>query len=118
MILLKKTAYNKLVAEVNSIDTSGFVLKTKYETDKSETENKIPNTSDLVKKTGYNAKITEIQSKIPDVNSVAAKTALITVENEIPNISKLVMTQKLLKLKTKLLVMIIINILQLQSLIL
>ena len=39
--VVKKTAYNKLVAEVNSIDTSGSVLKTKYETDKSETENKL-----------------------------------------------------------------------------
>ena len=28
--------YEKLVAKVNSIDTSGFVLKTKYDTDKSE----------------------------------------------------------------------------------
>ena len=27
----KKTAYDKLVARVNSIDTSGFVLRTKHE---------------------------------------------------------------------------------------
>ena len=55
MILLKKTAYDKLVAKVNSIDT--IVLKTKYDTDKSELENKIPDTSGLVKKTECNAKI-------------------------------------------------------------
>ena len=60
-MLLKKTVYDKLVAKVNSIDTSGFVLKTKYETDKSEIENKIPNTSGFVKKIDYNAKITEIE---------------------------------------------------------
>ena len=60
-MLLKKTAYDKLVAKVNSIDTSGFVLKTQYETDKSEIENKIPNTSGFVKKIDYNAKITEIE---------------------------------------------------------
>ena len=53
----KKTKYDKLVAKVNIIDTSGFVLKTKYDTDKSEIE-KIPNTSDLVKKTDYGTKIT------------------------------------------------------------
>ena len=35
MMLLKKTAYDKLVAKVNSIDTSRFVLKTKYDTDKT-----------------------------------------------------------------------------------
>ena len=68
MMLLKKTAYDKLVAKVNSIDTSGFVLKTKYDTDKSELENKIPDTSGLVKKTDYNAKITEIESKIPSIS--------------------------------------------------
>ena len=55
--VVKKTVYDKLVAKVNSIDTSGFVLKTKYDTDKSEIE-KIPNTSDLVKKTDYGTKIT------------------------------------------------------------
>ena len=49
--VVKKTAYDKLVAKVNSIDTSGFVLKTKYDTDKSELENKIPDTTGLVKKT-------------------------------------------------------------------
>ena len=31
---LKKTVYDKLVAKVNNIDTSDFVLKTKYDTDK------------------------------------------------------------------------------------
>ena len=55
--VVKKDVYDKLVAKVNSIDTSGFVLKTKYDTDKSEIE-KIPNTSDLVKKTDYGTKIT------------------------------------------------------------
>ena len=40
--VVKKTVYDKLVAKVNSIDTSRFVLKTKYDTDKLEIENKIP----------------------------------------------------------------------------
>ena len=43
--VVKKTDYDKLVAKVNSIETSGFVLKTKYDTDKSELENKILDTS-------------------------------------------------------------------------
>ena len=34
--VVKKDVYDKLVAKVNNIDTSGFVLKTKYNTDKSE----------------------------------------------------------------------------------
>ena len=40
MRLLKKTVYDKLVAKVNYIDTSGFVLKTKYNADKTELEKK------------------------------------------------------------------------------
>ena len=48
--VVKKTVYGKLVAKVNAIDTSDFVLKTKYDTDKSGLENKIPDISDLVKK--------------------------------------------------------------------
>ena len=47
---VKKTVYDKLVAKVNNIDTSGLVLKTKYDTDKSELENKIPDVTDFVKK--------------------------------------------------------------------
>ena len=39
--VVKKTAYDKLVAKVNSIDTSAFVLKTKYDIDKIEVEDKI-----------------------------------------------------------------------------
>ena len=47
-MLLKKFVYDKLVTKVNNIDTSGFVLKTKYDTDKSDLETKIPDTSGLV----------------------------------------------------------------------
>ena len=39
---VKKTVFDKLVVKVNSIDTSRFVLKTNYDTDKKELENKIP----------------------------------------------------------------------------
>ena len=39
--VVKKTVYGKFVAKVNVIDTSGFVLKTKYDTDKSDLEKKI-----------------------------------------------------------------------------
>ena len=81
-MLLKKTEYDKLVGTVNNIDTSGFVLKTKYDTDKSKLENKIPDTNGLVKETDYNTKITKIEGKISDVTNLAIKTALITVEKK------------------------------------
>ena len=83
--VVKKNVYNKLVTKIDNTDTSGFVLKTKHDADKSEWENKIPDTRVLVKKTDYNIKITEIEGKIPDINNLATKTALTIVENKIPN---------------------------------
>ena len=108
-----------MVEKANNIDTSDFVLKTKYLVDKTELEKKCPDGSNLVKK----AKLTEIGNKIPDVTSLATKTALTTVENKIPRVSNLVKkkqttTQKLLRLKRNLMTIIMTNILQLQSLIL
>ena len=84
------TVYNKLVPKVDNIDTSDFLLKTKYNTDKTELENRIPDTSGFVKKTNYNTLITEFENKIPDISNSATKTALNTVENKIPSISNLV----------------------------
>ena len=85
-----KTVYNKLVAKVDNIDTSDFVLKTKYNTEKTELENKIPDTSGLVKKINYNTKTTELENKIPDISNLATKTALTAIENKIPSVSNLV----------------------------
>ena len=62
MMLLKKL-YNKFVAKVNNFDTSDFVLKTKYQTEKTELEKKIPDVTDFVKKT----KLTELENKIPEL---------------------------------------------------
>ena len=84
--VVKNAVYDKLVAQVNNIDTSRFVLKTKYQKDKSELENKISGVIDLVKKT----KLTEWENKIPDVNGLATKSALTAVENKLPNVSSLV----------------------------
>ena len=52
----KNVVYDKLAAKVNNIDTSDFVLKTKYQTDKIELENKIGDVADFAKK----AKLTEL----------------------------------------------------------
>ena len=82
----KETVYDKLVAKVNKIDTSDFVLKTTYNTDKTEFEKKIPDVTDFVKK----VKLTELENKIPDITSLATKTVLTTVENKTPDISNLV----------------------------
>ena len=81
--VVKKADYNKLVTKIDNIDTSRFVLKTKYDTDKSELENKIPDTSCLLKKTDYNTKITEIEGKITDISNLPRKTALTAIEDKI-----------------------------------
>ena len=80
--VVKKTVYDRLEAKVNDIDTSAFVLKTNYNTDKTELEKKIPDVTDFVKKT----KLTELENKIPDVSGLATKSALTAVENKIPNV--------------------------------
>ena len=58
--VIKKTEFDTLVARVNNIDTTGFVLKTTYDTGKSDLEKKI---SDAGK-------------KIPDACNLAKKTDL------------------------------------------
>ena len=93
--VVKRDASDKLVTKVNAIplsniDTSGFVLKTKYDADKSELEDKIADTSGLVEKTNYNTNITEIEGKILDISNLATKTALTAIENKIPSVSNLV----------------------------
>ena len=47
---VKKAVYDKVVAKVNNIDSSDFVLKTEYQTDKTELEKKIPDVTNFVKK--------------------------------------------------------------------
>ena len=54
---MKKTVYDKLVTKVNDIGTTGFVLKTKYDTDKSDLEKKI----------------SDAEKKIPDASKLVEK---------------------------------------------
>ena len=59
--------YDRLAANV---DTTVFVLKTKYQTDKAELTDKIPDVSSLARKTALNA----VENKIPDLSSLVKKT--------------------------------------------
>ena len=93
--VVKKIEYNKLLNKVNTIDTNGFVLKTKYDTDKLELENKIPSVNNFVKKTDYNTKISEIEAKIPNIAGLATTSALTAVENKIPSVTNLVKKNRL-----------------------
>ena len=53
-----KAVVDKLVPNINNIDTSEFVLKNKYQTDKTELEKKILDVTDFIKK------ITELKNKM------------------------------------------------------
>ena len=88
MKMPKKTVYDKLVTKINNIDTSGFVLKIKYDTDKSDLEKKISNAEktfqmlvDLLK-TYYNATITEVEGKVPSISGLATLAALTAAEKQ------------------------------------
>ena len=77
--VVKKTVYDKLVAKVNNIDTSTFVLKTKYWTDKTELEKKIPDASSLTTKTA----VTAVENKICNIGSLVEKTDFNTKTSEL-----------------------------------
>ena len=47
--VVKKVVYDKLAAKIINIDTSDFVLKTRYEIDKTELEKKFPNVNNFFK---------------------------------------------------------------------
>ena len=79
--VVKKAVYDKLVAKVNHIDTSEFVLKSKYDTYKSELENKIPDISNLATETA----LTAVENKIPSVSNLVKKTDYNTKNAEIDN---------------------------------
>ena len=86
---LLKQLNDKLVTKVNNIDIGGvgeFILKSDYDTDKTELENKIPNISNLVTK----AALTTVENKIPNISNLAAKAALNTIENKIADVSNFV----------------------------
>ena len=59
------------------------MLKTKYSTDKTELENKIPDIIGLVTK----AQLNVVENKIPRASDLATKNDLIIIENKIPNTS-------------------------------
>ena len=122
--------YDKSFTKINHIGPSGFVLKTKYNKDKSDLEKKIIDTdkklsdaSGLVKKTDYNPKVSELESKIRSFSELATRAALIAVKNRTPNVSNLVKKKQIImqtyqKLKVNaLLQLIIINLLKILFLI-
>ena len=83
--VVKKTEYNALKAKVDAIDTSAFITRTKFTADTNslddkidKVEKKIPVLTNFVTTARFNH----------EKNLLATQTALTTVENKIPDISK------------------------------
>ena len=82
----------------------------------NDVKGEIASITNLATDTVLNAKINEVKSKIPNITYLATIAAFPTMENKILNVSnfveKVTITQRLVMLKMKLLlIMIIINIL-------
>ena len=81
-------------------------------------EDQIPDVAIVATNASGNAKTNEIKGEIPNITKLATITALIAVENNylmlIIRSKKLTTTQKLMKLKRVLLIMIMINTLLVQ----
>ena len=70
--VVKKAVYDKLVAKINNIDTSGFVLKTNYDTDKKELKEKFNIAqfalSEFFLKANSVPDKAKLKKKIPEIN--------------------------------------------------
>ena len=73
------------------------MLRTKYSTDKTELENKIPDINSLVTK----AQLNVVENKIPRASDLVTKNDLITVENKIPNTSNIASKSDLTAVENK-----------------
>ena len=81
--VVKKTEYHSFKTKVDSIDTTNFVLKTKYDSEVGDIKLKIPDVSGLLQASTFNSKFTEIENKIktaegkiPDISGLATKTSV------------------------------------------
>ena len=121
---VKKDVYN---AKINNVedkipDITNLANNATFNAKIYEVKGEIPSTANLATTTALNAKINEVKGEIPNILNSATTTALTAVENKIANVTnlvkKLTITQKMVKLKIKLLIMIlVISILLLQNLI-
>ena len=96
--VIKKDVYDQLVPKVNNINigTGKFILKSDYDADKTELENKIPDVSGFASKTA----LATVENKIPSISNLATKTALSKIKNKTP-VSNLATTAALTTVENK-----------------
>ena len=120
--VVKKDAYKAKIKDIEDkiADITELATTTTLNAKINETKNEIPSITNLAATATFNAKINEVQNEIPNITNLATTTALTAVDNKMLEIQskKLTTTQKLVKFKIKLLlIMIIINMLLLKNLI-
>ena len=118
MMSFKKDVYNAKIKNIEDKipDITNLAPNPTLNAKINEVKNEIPSLINLGTTTAPNAKINEIKNKIT-ITNLATTTALIAVENKIPNFSnlvkkknpkkKLTITQKFVRLKIKLLLIMI-----------
>ena len=111
-----KLDFDKLVpvpvdlSKLGNVAKTDFVKKDVYNAKIKNIEDKIPDIANVTTKTNVNAKINEVKGKIARITNLATTAAILPLQ-------KLTITQKLMKMNKQLLIMIMINILLLQTLI-
>ena len=115
--VVKKDVYNANIKSIEDKipDITNSATNTTLKAKINEVKKEIPSIANLAITTSLNAKTNKIKNKIPNITNVATSTALTAVENKIPSVTnlvkKLTITQKLVRLKRKsLLIMIMTNI--------
>ena len=121
--VVKKDVYNAKIKTIEDkiLDITNLATNVSLNAKMNEVKGEIPSITNLATTAALNAKINEVKGEIPNTNNLATTTALTAVEKKKPNVSnlvkKLTITQKLVKLKRKLLIIIMINVLLVQNLI-
>ena len=119
---VKNTQYNAKIKIIKDKipDITNVATKTTLNTEMNELKGKIPRITNLAAAAAHNAKINEFKDKIFNITNLVSTTVLTSVENKMSNVSnlikKLTITQKFMKLKIKILIRIMINILLHQEL--
>ena len=109
------------LSKLSDVVKNDAFKKDVYHAKIKDVKDKIPDITNLATKTTIIAKINQVKYEIPNITNLATTTALTATENKTLSVSdlgkKLTITQTLVKLKRKLLIIIMINILLLQNLI-
>ena len=122
-----KLAVNKLapfpvdLSKLRGIIKTDVAKKDAYNAKLKNIEDKIPDITNVGNKTTLNAKRNEVKGEVPNITKLATTGSLTGVENKTPSASnlvkKLTITETLMKLKRKLMIIIMISILLLKNLI-